>query len=154
MSIYSAFKDAPNSKRKTKTREVDGDASLLSLKLYVLLAVSSHLSVLLKLCIMNTLLHFLLCQLCGSLTFRNKSLGGQHIIFPGLIKRSYHDWLSIMTSSEDSPFQPCLGPPTPKSSTECSIYHKHFAKCLRKMEYIPSEEPVSEKKEPKDQANF
>jgi len=44
---------------------------------------------------MNTLLHFLLCQSCRSL--RNASLCGPHIPFLGSIKRSYHDWLSMMT---------------------------------------------------------
>jgi len=85
-----------------KLREV-GNANLLSLNVYVLLALSSHLSVFLKLCIMNTLLHFLLCQSCRSL--RNVSLGGLHFSFLGLIKRSYHGWLSMMTFSEGSPFQ-------------------------------------------------
>jgi len=37
-----------------------GDANLLLLNFYVLLTLSSHLSVFSKLCIMNTLLHFLL----------------------------------------------------------------------------------------------
>jgi len=53
-----------------------GDASLLLPNFYVLPALSSHLSVFSNLCIMNTLLHFLLLliQLCCSL--RNISLGG------------------------------------------------------------------------------
>jgi len=42
----------------SKIREVGGDANLLSINFYMLLALSSQLSVLSKLCIMNTLLHF------------------------------------------------------------------------------------------------
>jgi len=72
---------------------------------FVLLALSSQLSVFLKLCVMNVLLLFLLCQLCRSI--RNASFP-----FQGLIKRSYHGWLSMMTSSDDPPFQPCVGPPS------------------------------------------
>jgi len=43
-----------------------GDANLLLLNFYVLPALSSQLSVFSKLCIMNTLLYFLLllCQSC------------------------------------------------------------------------------------------
>ena len=92
-----------------KTREVEGDANSLSLNFYVLLALSSQLSVFLRSCIMNTLLHFLSRQSCRSLG--NVCLDGRHIPFLGLIKRSYHGWLSMMTSS-DGPFQPCLGPRT------------------------------------------
>jgi len=47
---------------------------------------------------MNTLFHFRLCQSCRRL--RSISLGGTHIPFLGLIERSYHGWLSMMTSSE------------------------------------------------------
>jgi len=54
MCKYSAFKGAPNS--NCKTREVQGDASFLSLKFHVLLALFSQLSVFLKLYIVNTLL--------------------------------------------------------------------------------------------------
>jgi len=43
-----------------KIREVGGDVNLLSLNFYVLLALSSQLSVFLKLCIINKFLHFLL----------------------------------------------------------------------------------------------
>ena len=60
----------------------------------VLLALSSHLSVFSKLCIMNTPVHFLLlCQSCRSL--RNVSFGG-HVL--GLIKSAYQGWLSITSS--------------------------------------------------------
>jgi len=68
--------------------------NLLLPNFYVLSALSSQLSVFSKLCIMNTLLHFLLlCQLCRNL--RNVSLVGRIL---GLIKSYYHDWLSMMTS--------------------------------------------------------
>ena len=70
---------------------------------YVFLALSSQLSVFLKLCIMNILLYFLLCQSCRS--FRNVSLGGPHIPFLSLIRKSYHGWLSMMTSSEGPIFR-------------------------------------------------
>jgi len=43
-------------------REVGGDANLLSLNFYVLLALCSQLSVRLNLCISNALLHF--CYVC------------------------------------------------------------------------------------------
>ena len=75
-------------------------------------------SVLLKLCIMNAFLHFLLCQSCCSL--RNASLGGPHIPRVGLIdliKMSYDGWLSISTSSDGPPFKASLWPPNPKSTT-------------------------------------
>jgi len=56
--------------RKGAQKQSGGDASLL----LPLLAMSSQLSVLSKLCIMSTLLHFLLLlQFCRSL--RNMSLG-------------------------------------------------------------------------------
>jgi len=85
------------------------------------LALFYQLSVFLMLCIMNTLLHFLLCQSCLSL--RNVSLGGLHIPFLVLIKRSYHGWLIMMASSEGPVFQPCLGLPNPKS-TAAYIVHR------------------------------
>jgi len=44
----------------------------------------------------DTLLHRLLCRSCRS--FRNVSLGGPHIPLLGLIKKSYHGWLNMMTS--------------------------------------------------------
>jgi len=68
---------------------------------YVFLGLSSQLSVFLKLCIMNTLLYFLSCQLCVSL--RNVSLGDPHIP-----SRSEYDDVII-----EAPFQHCLGSPQP-----------------------------------------
>jgi len=58
MCKYSVFKRPHNS--NCKTREVGGDASLLSLNFYVLLllGLSSQLLVFFKLCIMNTLSYF------------------------------------------------------------------------------------------------
>jgi len=93
-----------------KIREVGGDANLLSLDVYVLPSLLSQLSVFLKLCIMNTLLHFLLRQSCHSL--RNVSLGSPHIPLLGMIKRSYHGWVSVMTLSEGPLFSLVSGPPT------------------------------------------
>ena len=57
-----------------------GNANLLLHNFYVLPAVSSQLSVFSKLCMMNTLLHFLLLllQLCCSL--RNISLGDRILV--------------------------------------------------------------------------
>ena len=54
-----------------------GDANILLLNFYVLPALSSQLSVVSKLCIMNALLHFLLllCQSCHCL--RSVSFGGR-----------------------------------------------------------------------------
>jgi len=55
---------------------------MLLLNFYVLPALSSQLSVISKLCIMNTVLHFLLlCQSCHC--FRTASFGGRIL---GLIK--------------------------------------------------------------------
>jgi len=68
-----------------------GDANLLLPIFCVSPALSSHLSVFSKLCVMNTPLHFLLlCQSCRNL--RNVSFGS-HIL--GLIKSADHGWLSI-----------------------------------------------------------
>jgi len=55
-------------KRRAKVMKW-GNANLLLPNFYVLPALSSHLSVLSKLCIMNTLLHYLLllCQSCRRL---------------------------------------------------------------------------------------
>jgi len=102
---------------RCKTREMGCDANLLSL--YVLLALSSQLSVILKLCITNILVHFLLSQLCRSL--RNVSLGCPHIPSVDLIKKSYHGWLGMMVSSESPLFQPCLGSPNPKTTTGATV---------------------------------
>jgi len=67
------------------------------------------------LCILNTLLHFVLCQSCRSL--RYISLGGSPIPFPGLIKRFYQGWLSMMTSSQGPLFSLASGSPNPKATT-------------------------------------
>ena len=96
-----------------------GDANLLSPNVYVLPALFSQLLVFLRLCVMNTLLHFLilLCQSCRSL--RNESLGGRIL---SLIKSSHHGWLSIMTSSEGPLFSLASGPPNPKPTTGCCYF--------------------------------
>jgi len=59
---YSVSKGDFNS--NCKTREVGDDESLLLLNAYMLQTLSSQLLLLLKLCIMYTLLHFLVCQSC------------------------------------------------------------------------------------------
>jgi len=66
-----------NAVKRGAKRKKWGDANLLLPNFYVLPAMSSQLSVFSKLCIMNTLLHFLflLFQLYCSL--RNISLGGR-----------------------------------------------------------------------------
>ena len=75
---------------------------------YVLPALSFQLSVFSKLCIMNILLYFLLlCQSCRSLS--NVSFGDRVL---GLIKCTYHGWLSMMTSSEGPLFVLPWAPPT------------------------------------------
>ena len=62
--------------RNGARKQSGGDGNMLLHNFYVLPALSSQLSVFSKLCIMNTLLHFLLLfQLCRSL--RNISLGGR-----------------------------------------------------------------------------
>jgi len=63
----SAFKGAPNS--NYKTRKVGVDASLLWLNIYVLLALSSQLSVFSKLCVMNTLAFFVVSHAVVSGTY-------------------------------------------------------------------------------------
>jgi len=71
-----------------KTREVGGDANLVSLNFCVLLALSSQLSVFSKLCIMNTLVHF--CYVSHA------AVSGTYPYRPrGLVKKSYHGWLSM-----------------------------------------------------------
>ena len=70
---------------------------LKELNFYGLLVLFSHFSVFSMLGIMYNLFHFLSFQSCRSL--RNISLGS-HILFLGLIKSSYHGWLSAMTSSD------------------------------------------------------
>jgi len=116
------FQRGPNS--NCRTREMGGDARCYRLNFHVLLALSSQLSVFLKLRIINTLLHFLLCQ--SSRSLRNVSFGSLHIPFLGLIKRSYHGWLSMMTSSA-SPFSalPWTAPPlsTHARSTDVIKWH-------------------------------
>jgi len=63
---------------------------------------------------MNTLLHFLLLRCQSYRSLRNVSFGGCTL---GLIKSAYHDWLSVMTTSEGLPFlvlpraPPTLNPP-------------------------------------------
>ena len=91
-----------------------GDANLLLPNFCVLPAVSSQLSVFSKLCIMNTLLHFLLLllQLCRSL--RNISLGGRIlgkskvIITVGRV-RWRHQRAPVLSLAS--------GPPNPKPTT-------------------------------------
>jgi len=41
---------------------------------------------------------------------KNVSLGGPYISIPGLIKRSYHSWMSMMTSSKGPLFSFALDP--------------------------------------------
>ena len=91
-----------NAEKWVVKKRSGGDANLLLPNFCVLPALSCHLSVFSKLCIMNTSLHFLLllCQSCFSL--RNVSFGSGIL---GLTKSGYHGWLSMMTSSEGPPFQ-------------------------------------------------
>jgi len=114
---------------------------LLSPNFYVLPALSSKLSVFSKLCIMKTLLHFLLllCQSCRSL--RNESLGGRIV---GLIKSFHHGWLSMMTSSQGPLFSlasppATLNPPLRIAfvvgtiSLTCELF-SHSCSCFRSCE--------------------
>jgi len=98
-----------------KNKEVETMLTCYRLTFFVLPALSSQLSVFSKLCIMNTLLHFLLllCQSCRSL--KNVSLCGRTL---GLIKSAYHGWQNMITSSEGPPFSLASGPPNPKPTTE------------------------------------
>ena len=107
-----------------KTEEVGGDANLLLLNFYALLALSSKLSVFLKLCIMNTLVHFLRSQSYRSL--KNVSLRGPHALL-----RLDQKVLSRLAECDDviwgSFFQPCLGHPNPKSITDYNkLLPNHF----------------------------
>ena len=109
-----------------KTREVVRDANLLSLNICVLLPLSSQVSTFLRLCIMKTLLHFLLSQSCHYR--RNVSLRGWPTYpLPGLD----HKVLSLLAEYDDvvrgPPFQPCLGPPNPESTT---AVHKNLIRHL------------------------
>jgi len=69
-----------------KSREVGGDANLLSFYFYILLALSSQLSVFFEVVYREYPLHFLLRQSCRNL--RNKSLGSPHLPLLGLVKSS------------------------------------------------------------------
>jgi len=82
--LYSSL--MVNAEKWGENPQIGGsDANLLSLNFCMLLAMSSQLSEFLKLCIINTLVNFLLCYSCSSV--RNTSLGGPLIPFLGLIKR-------------------------------------------------------------------
>ena len=92
--------------RETKV----GHANLLSPNFYVLPAFSSQLSVFSKLCIMSTLLHFLLLfQLCRSL--RNIPLGGRILgKSKVIITVGWVWWYHLRTPL----FSLASGPPNPK----------------------------------------
>ena len=85
---------------------------------YELPALSSQLSVFSKLCIMNTLLHFLLLlfQLCRSL--RSIPLCGPYL---RQIRSAYRGWLHMLTSSEGPLFILASFPPNPKPTTDHHI---------------------------------
>jgi len=101
-----------------------GDANMLLPNLYMLPALSSQLSVFSKLCIMNTLLHFLLFQLCRSP--RNISLDLSQI------KSDYHGWLSMMTSSDGPLCSLALAPPTLNSPLAITVpFYKISTLCNR-----------------------
>ena len=106
-------------------------------------ALSSQLSVLSKLCIMNTLLHFLLLRYQSCRSLRNVSFGGCIL---GLINSACHGWLSMMTSSHGPLFSlasalPTLNPPLPVRPLLTRLIHisrvigqfivrlKSFSKC-------------------------
>jgi len=103
-----------NGARKCRSGD---DTNLLLPNFYVFPALSSQRSVFSKLCSMKTLLHFFLlqCQSCCSL--RKVFLCGR---ISGLIKSSYHNWLSMMTSSEGPLFSFASTRPIPKTTTGCS----------------------------------
>jgi len=93
-----------------------GDANILMLNFYVLPAWSSQLSVISKLCIMNTLLHFLLlCQSCHCL--RSVSFGGR--IF-GLTKVLITVGWVWWRHQRGPHFSLASGPPNFKPTTACT----------------------------------
>ena len=79
----------------------------------LLLAMSSELSVLSKLCIMNTLLHFLLFLFCRSL--KNISLGDCILGKSNVIITVGWLWWGHQRAPL---YKSCLGPPNPKSTTD------------------------------------
>jgi len=95
-------------------QRVYADMKGLYQQIALLTEVQSQKTLFLKLCIMNALLHFLLCQSCYSLS-QERVYGWAHIPFLGLIKKSYHGWLSVMMSPKASASQSCLGLRKPKS---------------------------------------
>jgi len=83
----------------TATVKLEKCVAILSFNCYVSLALSSQLSVLLKLCIMNVLLlHFPICQSC-------------HIV-SGTYRRVARKCLNMKTSSEGLLFSLASGPST------------------------------------------
>ena len=114
---------------------------------YVLPALSSQHSVFSKLCIINTLLHFLLlCQLCPIL--RNEFFGGRIL---GFIKSDYHDRMSMMTSLEGSLFSLASGPPYFKPTTDCIVLFTAINGCnaIRNKRYLQTLESIPKLCSPK-----
>ena len=96
---------------------------MVSLNFYVLLALPSQRSVCLKLCII---------PLCIFYYVGYAAVSGTYPYPPGLIKRSYHSWLSLIASSEGPTLQPCLAPQSlspPLSTTfwTCEIKSTHLS---------------------------
>ena len=109
-----------------------GDANLLLPNFCVLPAVSSQLSVFSKLCVMNTLLHFLqLLRLCRSL--RNISLGGRILGKSNVIITVGRVWWrhqrAPLLSLASGP--PTLNPPLPIMSTNFAWKHEYGVKLWR-----------------------
>jgi len=89
-----------------KLEKWKGGANLLLLNSCQLLTLSSQLSVFLKLYVMNTLSHFLLCQTGRSI--RNVSLGGPLILFLGLIQSRRHGGFGGLAPSNKASSPPKL----------------------------------------------
>jgi len=98
----------------TQNQRSGGDANLLPLNFYSFVFPTFS--------VFKVVYHEYLCvfsvrSVMSYRSLRNVSLSLLHIPFLGLIKRSYHGWLIIVTSPEGSILQPCLGSPNFKSTT-------------------------------------
>jgi len=126
------FIDGEWREMRRKTREVRVDANFLSLNFYVLLAVSSQLSMFLKLC------HEHLCALSvmSVMSWSQERILGSSA-YP--LARLNQKVLSRLAEYDDviigPPFQPCLGPPNSKTTTVGILRHSPFTNCNNYMAF-------------------
>jgi len=79
---------------------------------------SSELLVFWKFCTVSWRPFCIFCYVSHAVVSGTNPSSGTHIPFPGLTKRPYHGWLSIMTSTE-GPFFSLASHLNPNSTTDC-----------------------------------